>query len=451
VRALQGTSLVRTLDVRRGEAVLKLPPGRYRVSAGKGVEWSLDAEVVEIASDAVRDVELRPRHVVASVTLVACDLHVHAAPSLDSKMTEDDRLLSAASAGIRLMVATDHNVVADYAPALSRTDLGGAVALVPGLEITTSNPAMGHFGVFPYPSSQRLPRHEHTTVSAVLADARRGNPASLVVVHRPRAPEGAGYFSAVGFDARSERVPSEMSTDFDMLEVYSGPDLKDRSKTEAVLRDWFALLDLGKRVVASGASDSHGNEAPWAGYPRTYVDIGRWKQGYSGGPLDVEATLAALRAGRGFVTSGPTIDFTLSGAIADDPALNKGMGTTLSADEAEDAKPGSTIRTQGRAVGHLRVRAPSWIDVSSIEIVAGGASVYKASLPPRPLSAGKEPGSDKDAAQRAVRFDSDIAFDLPPLARWVVVLVRGERADDDVLPGVALQPLAFTNPIWVSP
>lgn len=443
------SQVVRTLDVRRGEGVLKLPPGRYRVSAGKGVEWSLDAEVVEISSGVVRDVELRPRHVVSSLTLVPCDLHVHAAPSSDSTMTEDDRLLSAASAGIRLMVATDHNVVGDYAPAMSRTDLSGSVAFIHGLEISTSNPAFGHFGVFPYPKSSRVPSYEHTTASAVFAEARRGEPASLVVVHRPHAPDGAGYFGALGFDSSSERIPTEMSTDFDVLEVYSGPDLKDRSKTEEVLRDWFALLNLGKRIVASGSSDSHGNEAPWAGYPRTYVDIGRWKQGYSGGPLDLEATLDALRRGRGFVTSGPTIDFTVSGAIADDPGVNKGLGTVLSVGEADDAHPGSMIRSQGRADAHLRIRAPSWLDVSSIEIVAGGASVYRASLPPRPLSAGKEPGSEKDALERAVRFDSDIAFEIPPLARWIVVLVRGERADEDVLPGVALQPLGFTNPIWV--
>src|SRR5688572_32045444 len=38
--------------------------GRYRVSALKGVEWSIDSEVVDMASGAGKIVELRPRHVV---------------------------------------------------------------------------------------------------------------------------------------------------------------------------------------------------------------------------------------------------------------------------------------------------------------------------------------------------------------------------------------------------
>ena len=35
-------------------------------------------------------------------------------------------------------------------------------------------------------------------------------------------------------------------------------------------------------------------------------------------------------------------------------------------------------------------------------------------------------------------------------ARWVVVVVRGERALDDALPFMPIQPLAFTNPIWLT-
>jgi hypothetical protein len=58
------------VDVRSGELDTVLPPGRYRVSALKGLEWSIDSEVVDMASGHGRTVELRPRHVVPTPGLV---------------------------------------------------------------------------------------------------------------------------------------------------------------------------------------------------------------------------------------------------------------------------------------------------------------------------------------------------------------------------------------------
>jgi len=35
-------------------------------------------------------------------------------------------------------------------------------------------------------------------------------------------------------------------------------------------------------------------------------------------------------------------------------------------------------------------------------------------------------------------------------SKFVVVVVRGNRTMDDVLPYMPIQPLAFTNPIWLA-
>ncbi len=53
------------------------------------------------------------------------------------------------------------------------------------------------------------------------------------------------------------------------------------------------------------------------------------------------------------------------------------------------------------------------MDVSKIEVIAGGTVVYEAALPSRPTSVGKEQGSQAESAQRAIRFDADIAFTPP--------------------------------------
>lgn len=445
-----GGGRTRVADLRHGELKTTVKSGRYRVSAGRGVEWSMDAKTIEVVAGGSVQVELRLRHVVESETLVACDLDLHANPGPTSTMTEDERVLSVAATGIQLAVAMDHDVVGDYAPALSRTALTGKVTMLAGVEITTSSPAIGHFGVFPFAKGSDLPRSDRTRAAGIFATARRGDTARIIVVHHPRAPRGEGYFEAAGFDAAGP-PPAEMSTDFDAIEVYGGADLTEPARAEAVLRDWFSVLESGKRIVASGGSNSHGNELPWAGLPRTYVDIGRWKQGYSGGPLDVEATLDALRDGHGFVTSGPTIDLTISGNVIEDAEINKGLGTVLSAGKPGEAKPGSTLAGTTGLVAHLRVRAPSWVDVSTVSIIAGGSPVYEVRLPSRPVTVGEELGDRADVIRRATRFDENIALAIPSSARWIVAVVRGERADEDAVPGVAHRPLAFTNPIWIEP
>jgi hypothetical protein len=117
--------------------------------------------------------------------------------------------------------------------------------------------------------------------------------------------------------------------------------------------------------------------------------------------------------------------------------------------------------------GRLRVRAAPWIDVTSVEIIAGipapppaaGAAatqvgttkvVFKENVPSRPMTLGKEEGTLEEAAARTVRFETDLTLTLPEGTRWIVLQVRGERLLDDVLPFMPIQPFAFTNPIWIA-
>jgi hypothetical protein len=122
--------------------------------------------------------------------------------------------------------------------------------------------------------------------------------------------------------------------------------------------------------------------------------------------------------------------------------------------------------------GRLRIRAAPWVDVASVEVIAGipaapaAAGVvpaaplvpsagrreilFKAKVPSRPTHLGKEEGTLEEAAARTLRFESDLVLTVPEGARWILVIVRGDRALDDALPFMPIQPLAFTNPIWLS-
>ncbi len=443
------------MDVLEGEIATPLPAGKYRVAATKGFEWSIDAESVEVQSGHTRTIDLALRHVVPTPGVVGCDLHVHARPSFDSPVTAEDRVLSLVSAGVDFAVPTEHNIVGDYTGPLEVLRLSKQLAHVTGVEVTTYNPRFGHFGVFPYPQNAGVPPFKGATAAGVFAAGKRGDATRVLQVNHPRLPSGIGYFHVVGFDPKVGRVPAGMRTDFDTLEVYNGYDLATRARTEQVLEDWFALLNLGKHIWATGSSDSHRIQYQWAGYPRTMAFVDAKAAGDTGQPIETAAVVAAIKKGHTFVTSGPTIELELAGA------------------DGKPSRPGDDLAVArgASASGKLRIRAAPWVDVTSVEVIVGfapsppsptpgGATaalvpgagrrevLFKSKIPSRPTRLGKEEGTLEEAAARTVRLETDLNLAIPEGARWIAVVVRGDRALDDALPFMPIQPLAFTNPIW---
>ncbi len=429
------------MDVVHGEASNPLAVGRYRVSATKGLEWTIDAEVVDITSGRMKQVALELRHAVPTPTWVGCDLHVHARPSFDSPVLPEDRVISLLSAGVDFAVPTEHNVVGDYTQSLEILDLTGQLASVPGVEVTTFTPRFGHFGVFPYPATAPVPPYRGSSLDGVFAAARRGDSTRILQVNHPRLPAGIGYFNLVGFDPKSGKIPPGMRTDFDLLEVYNGFDLPTRPRVEQALQDWFALLNLGKRIFAAGSSDSHRIQYQWAGYPRTYAAVESKAAGDTGLPVDAAAVVAALKRGGSFVTSGPILEFQLE-------------------HDGRVAKVGDEIARGEKLGGHVRVRAAPWVDVTHVEILAGVPpsqgdnegvirTLWADEISTLPSRVGKEIGSIEQIATSTLRLDTDVDLNVPEGATWVVLVVKGDRSLDDVLPFMSAQPMGFTNPIWL--
>jgi hypothetical protein len=420
------------IDALRGAVTTPLPAGRYRVSATKGIEWSIDSQVVDIARGHMTSVEFAPRHVVPTPGIVGCDLHVHARPSFDSRVTPEDRVLSLAAAGIDFAVPTEHNVVGDYSSAIEALDLTRRFASVPGVEVTTYNLGFGHFGVFPFSPRAPVPPFVHTNVGAIFravrSDARR-----YFQLNHPRLPGGIGYFNNIGFDPQAPRSHIAGRVDFDGIEVYNGFDIKEPDRVDQVLRDYWALLDFGWRYTATGSSDSHRIQYQWAGYPRTMVTLQPAPgAGVEDVAIDPVAVVENLKAGHATVTSGPLIEFTLL-----------------------DASPGDEVVTVAPLVhGHLRVRAAPWVDLTEASIVVGqvdgGCHVVQSfEIPSQPTQTGPEVGTLEEAQARTVRFDRDLEIPVGPANGWVQVVAHGSRLMSDVLPFVPVAPLAFTNPVYV--
>jgi dipeptidyl aminopeptidase/acylaminoacyl peptidase len=164
---------------------------------------------------------------------------------------------------------------------------------------------------------------------------------------------------------------------------------------------WYRLLNCGFRLPAAAGTDAFPNFASLrgpAGLVRVFVQ--------SGPTLNHRRWLAALKAGRTFVTNAPLLEFSLAGrAIGDEIRLSAGSHRLPA-----------------------RVGLRSNVAVDHLEIIGNGKVV--ASIPLR---------GDRTAANDTVEV---------PVATsgWYVLRAYSDRA---TLPVLDLYPFASTSPIYV--
>jgi hypothetical protein len=396
-----------------GTASVLVPPGRWRVRASRGLEYTLPESIVAVEPGASAGVLLHVARAVETPGAVACDLHLHSVRSEDSNVPLEGRVISLVAEGVEVAVATDHDAITDYAPTIERLGARALLATIVGDEITTSEPNFGHFNLFPVPTLEPGEVAEpigswHRSPAELFAAARAAEPGEEILqVNHPRMEPHIGYFGAFAFDPLTGGAAPGFSTDFDTIEVFNGLELAHLDKVEANLRDWYALLDLGLRKTATGNSDSHWLALHEVGYPRTYV----FMDGVDGpGEVKVDDFVRALKEGRALVTNGPYLQASVGGAFPGGTAR---------------AGPDHEVRLE------IEVHAAPWIDVSSLEVVVNGTVAWRANVT---LTDGWV----------SRKVDVPIARDS-----WVVVLVRGKKPLDGVLPVKGVLPFAFQNPVWV--
>ena len=96
------------------------------------------------------------------------------------------------------------------------------------------------------------------------------------------------------------------------------------------------------------------------------------------------------------------------------------------------------------------MRAAPWVDVTRVEIVVGGKIDRDARRSRRVRSrSARSSATGPTSEARTIRYDADVSVPVGPESTWVVVVVRGDRKMDDVLPFMPVPPLAFTNPIYI--
>ncbi|HTQ45848.1 MAG TPA: CehA/McbA family metallohydrolase [Polyangiaceae bacterium] len=399
-----------------GDGERAVPPGKYHVTVTRGFEYTQREADVTVQAGKATDVDAELERVVDTHGWITADLHVHAVPSPDAPARLEDRVRSLAGSGVEVAVATDHNAITDYGATIRERGLAPWLASIVGDEVTTRGVPLGHFNVFPLaPGADPVP-FDHATPAEVASAARAAAPPGDKVVQLNHPRMGSiGYFELLRFDPRDVagwRTRSPLAdTGFDAIEVFNGDHYAEIPEVERAMRDWYALLDAGVRITATGNSDSHRVSYHECGVPRNLVrvdddDPGHWDADHA---AHEAAFVAAVRAGHVVVSSGPFVRVDVDGA---------GPG--------DDAAAGShTV--------HVTVDAPPWVDVTRVELVhRGGETLHTWT---GPFAAGTR------------RLDAKLPLDLAA-GDWIVAVARGER-EMRFLPRSGAKPFAFTNPVWV--
>jgi len=419
----------RELAVRRnvvyslsGTGAVTVPVGRYDVYASRGLEWSLARRSFAFAEGEVHAWRAELARELDTRGFVGADFHLHTLThSGHGDANLEERIISLAGEGVELAVATDHNHNTDYRPPVDALGAGERLATVTGNEVSTP---IGHFNAFPLDPERPVPDAGATDANALFralrAEPNRHGVTPVVQLNHPRW-RSIDYFGLAGLDpVTGTSADPAFSPDFDTVEVfnenvgwgYRDADVADvpvGSSVHSVLRDWFTLLNRGRRVFAVGNSDSHTVHAAFAGYPRNFVASSTDRPA----EVSVGELVRAVRAGRLFTTIGPFVDLSVHGA-----------------------RSGSLVAAQGgRVEVALRVQAASWIDCDRVKLVVNGDVVRVLDVP---------------ATREPVRLDARVELE-PGRDAWLCVLVEG---DDSLAPIVVspdrpVLPLAVTNPIWI--
>lgn len=377
-----------------GMVTLPIAPGTYDVYAMRGLDASIDRESIVVDSaDVAVTLDVASLDVVPTGFLTA-DFHVHSAISFDSSTPPEDQVRAFMAAGVDALVATEHDIVFDYGPAIASVDetlpqaARGRLKAFPGLEATAFVPyedfphTIGHYNVFPVdvvptafesgtPDDERVgPATVYDRLRAMPGPAQR-----IVQMNHGRGSRvptiWLGYLDSCGFDATLTfamnaacNVASGLGTtpfDIDAFEVIN---FKDMQEYVTQNRDWHAILREapgGNLPTGTANSDSHRIYNEEAGFP---VNV-----------LSTSSTLADL-------DGDDLVGLIQGGGVAG------ALGVFVWIEVCDDAagtncrQPGKTplaIATDSAWV-RVRVAAPPWIPVNELRVRLGGEIVFTIDL-----------------------------------------------------------------------
>jgi len=395
-----------------GESSLRVPPGEHRVIVTRGWEWELLDTTVNVAAGQTVDVVADLEHSVDSTGWMCADFHIHSYFSADSNDPVVNKVGSAVTDGLEIPVSSEHEWIIDFQPIVEKLGLTDWAFGMPSEELTTFT--WGHFGVVPL-----FPKPDEVNNGAVewvgkqppemFADVQSRPEDPVFIVNHPSNKSFTAYFDQAAFDdATATGKKKELwSTNFDAVEVWSG-DSFEESRTKSV-KDWFALLNAGHTMWATGSSDTHHIRSKAPGYPRTCLNFGH------DDPKKLTANSVRDVLAKGVATASGGLFMTVEGPGG--------------------AKPGSTVTGKPATADFtVTVQTASFVDATTLEVIVNG--VTQKTEPLAPMGAG--PGK-KFVNAVTVQLDGAKA------RNWVVFHAKGEKPMD---PLIGRMPFAASNPVF---
>ena len=419
-------------------------PGRYRVYATRGPEYSLSSAVLEIKASKTYSLDIDiPQQQVATPGYIAADLHVHTGLSFDNTFSTEERVRTFVAEHGEVMVSSEHDRPTDFAPRIAAMGVADKITSIAAVEMTSImtnsvNPYTGgHANFFPVEPQatafrQGMINHEHRRMRDVLHDFRQRNPAVVAQLNHARLNlqlsgalpddwqsiiENGQFLDHMGTAGHpyqpelalhehpnSSLIEAHPDTgvrdiDFDLMELINPSDKYANERILALRKDWLSFLQQGLRITGTANSDSHhANEQ--VAVPRNMVAVA----GDTVATFNQQELVAALKGGNSYGTSGPMLEIDLSG---------KKMGETLAA--------ASGILT-------VKISHADWIPVDTLKVQFNG----------------------KQLAEFDVSIDKEIALEIATdQDGFVTIEVSGKanEAYSEVYPGMF--PYAFSNPIYI--
>jgi len=373
-----------------GRAEFGLPLGKYRLYAGRGFEYGVDAQTIELAAGDRRSIRLAIRREVTLSGYASCDTHLHTLTySRHGDASLAERLVTIAAEGLELPVATDHNLQIDYEPAARAAGLRDYFTPLVGDEVTTR---LGHFNVFPLDPQAPPIAHEGGSWAEIFAAIRAGGRRRVIVLNHPRdIHSGFRPFDPRRHVAIAGENIDGWKLEANALELVNSGALQ--SDPWRLVYDWLGLLNAGLAIAPVGASDSHDVARSIVAQARTYVRC----RDDDPGRIDKAEAVESLLAGRVSVSFGLAADVAVNG--------RHGPGDLVPASESEELKV------------EVRVLGPSWSEADEVVLFVNGAEVRRESI----------------AAERrrlpGLKYDAVWTLPKPPHDAHLVVVAIG--------PGVA--------------
>lgn len=396
--------------------VVTVAPGAYTAYVSRGPEYELDRQNVTIVAGGAAMLRARVAQVVNTDGWIAADLHVHSTKSVDATAPRALRVLGAIAEGVEILVATEHDMVADYAPLVHALGLDALLRPVSGTEVS---PAYGHINGIPLVAEtpevywrvawyryDQSGLFERLLEPAEIVRSLRALGVEYIQLNHPRS--GQGVFQYIQLDPATGQSIREFPA-ADGFEILNS---KGGGEFDQTLVDFIGLIKANRRLTGTGVSDAHSIFG--LGYARTMIRVPRDDPAR----VDMAAVYKSLREGRVVALSGPMV------------TIEARQGT-------KKAEIGEVLAASGEIALHVHVEAPSWMDVSSYRVLENGEV----------LDAGPLTGADQDPTDQVVRLDRTFSARVSADAFYMMI-VEGTPASRNE-PVMGARARTVTNPVFV--